>query len=140
MKNELYEQMYSEYKEGYSLSEVGRMFGMTRQSVYEGFRIREYKMRGKKFLPYLFFDSVKFTLRNNGYYGKTFGDRELIQRYIWRSYNGRIPVGYDIHHRDRNKENNEIKNLELISKSEHSRRFATGNNQYSKTKNISRKT
>ena len=64
MKNKLYQEMYQEYIEGYSLGEVGKMFGITRQSVYEGFRIRRYKLRSKKLLPFQTFKGIKFTLRN----------------------------------------------------------------------------
>lgn len=134
MKNNLYKQMYNSYRKGYSLSEVGKMFGITRQAVYSGFKCRRYKLRIKKVLPFLVFDNKKFTRRNNGYYGMTYGSRELMHRYVWRKHNGTIPKGYDIHHKDGNRENNDIRNLEIMSKSEHSSRFNTGRNQYSKTR------
>jgi len=44
MKNSLYEEMYKQYQIGYSLSEVGKMFEMTRQSVYSWFLCRWYLM------------------------------------------------------------------------------------------------
>ena len=131
--------MYQEYVKGYSLSEVGKMFGMTRQSVYSGFKCRGYELRTKKLLPFQTFKGIKFTLRNNGYYGRTDGKREMMHRFVWKTYNGEIPKGYDIHHLDYNKVNNNIKNLEAIKKDEHTRRFATGNNQYTKAKKIIRK-
>jgi len=43
-------------------------------------------------------------------------------RYIWEIHNGKIPLGYDIHHIDNNKLNNDIKNLEMIKHGEHSRK------------------
>lgn len=132
MKNKLYEEMYSEYKKGFSLSEVGRMYGISRQSVYDGFKCRNFKMREKKKLPFLVFNEIKFTLRNNGYYGRTDEDRELMHRYVWKYYNGKIPDNHEVHHIDHNKANNNINNLELYSKAEHASKFATGNNQYGK--------
>ena len=42
-----------------------------------------------------------------------------LHRYVWEKYNGEIPDGYDIHHIDRNKSNNDITNLQLIKKDEH---------------------
>lgn len=42
-----------------------------------------------------------------------------LHRYIWQIHNGFIPSGHHIHHKDHNKSNNEISNLELISASEH---------------------
>jgi hypothetical protein len=35
--------------------------------------------------------------------------------YIWRKYNGDVPKGYHVHHKDENKDNNDISNLELKS-------------------------
>lgn len=131
-KNKLYEEMYDWYKQGYSLQQVGEMYGMSRQSVYTGFKRRKYLLREKKELPFVTFNGEKFTLRNNRYYGKTYGDRELMHRYVWRFYKGDIPKGYDIHHKDRNKTNNKIENLEIYEKSEHARKFSTGRNQFTK--------
>lgn len=132
MKNTQYEQMYQTYQEGYSLSEVGKMYGMTRQSVFSGFKCRGYEMRTKKKLPFMVFDGQKFTLRNNGYYGKTYGDRELMHRYIWKFHNGEIPKNMDIHHINHDKSDNRIKNLEIYPKDEHAKKFSTGSNQYAK--------
>lgn len=47
------------------------------------------------------------------------GKRERLHEYVWRISNGEIPKGYQIHHKDRNKDNNEIDNLELLSAKEH---------------------
>jgi len=132
MKNEKYRSMYEEYQKGFSLSEVGKMFGVTRQSVFSGFKRRKYKMRTKTQLPYQFFDGKKFTLRNHGYYALTVGKRDLMHRYVWEHHNSKIKKNYDIHHIDHNRANNNINNLELYSKAEHASKFATGNNQYGK--------
>ena len=132
MKNKKYKEMYQKYQEGYSLSEVGRMFGMTRQSVYSGFKCRGYKLRSKKVLPFQEFNGIRFTFRNTGYYGRTDGDRGLMHRYVWEYFNGNIPKGYDLHHINHDKTDNRIENLEIYSKSEHARKFNTGSNQYVK--------
>ncbi|MDQ0174404.1 HNH endonuclease signature motif containing protein [Bacillus chungangensis] len=108
------------------------MYGITRQSVYCGFKRRGYDLRSKNKRPYQTLDDIKFTLRNNGYYAATTGDRQLMHRYVWEKYNGEIPPDHDIHHVDRDRGNNDISNLELYSKSEHARIFSTGSNQYVK--------
>lgn len=133
-KHEQYKEMYEWYLKGYSLSEVGKMFGVSRQSVFDGFRRRNLDLRSKKQLPFLTFEGLKFTLRNHGYYAKTDGNRELMHRVVWEFYKGKIPEGWDIHHIDHDKTNNKIENLELYTKQEHAKRFSTGNNQYT-TKN-----
>lgn len=64
----------------------------------------------------------------NGY--PTFWDGEkniLVHRYVWEKYNGKIPSGYVVHHKDRNRLNYSIDNLELKSISEHHRHHAVEN-------------
>ena len=49
------------------------------------------------------------------------GRRERLHCFVWRKANGGalIPDGYAVHHKDKNKNNNEPENLVLISDSEH---------------------
>ena len=42
-----------------------------------------------------------------------------IHRFIWQYFNGEIPEGYDVHHRDLNHNNNSLSNLQLLTKDEH---------------------
>lgn len=132
MKNEKYQNAYEMYLDGLSLNQVGEKIGVSRQCLYKAFKIRGYQLRSPNFQPYQFFDGHKFTLRGHGYYEKSTGLRELMHRYVWEKSNGKIPKGYDIHHRDRNKANNQIDNLELIKHDEHAKKYSTGNNQFLK--------
>ncbi len=111
MKNQLYEEMYRFYLKGYSLQEVAKQFGLTRQAVYTGFKRRGFKLRSKNFNKFVVYDGKKFTLRNNGYYGCTTGKRELLHRYKYEKEVRPILDGWDIHHIDHNKLNNDIDNL-----------------------------
>lgn len=43
----------------------------------------------------------------------------LRARYVWEQANGPIPRSMGVHHKDRDKLNDDIDNLELVSKSEH---------------------
>lgn len=68
------------------------------------------------------------TLGKNGYIAITiYGKRNYMHRVVWEQYYGDIPNGFIIHHRDGNKLNNSIENLELISNAEHSRLHAKQN-------------
>ncbi len=125
--------MYEQYKKGFSLEEVGKMFGMTRQSVYDGFKRRGYVLRKKMPLPFQTFNNIRFTKGNHGYYKRTDKDRGLMHRYVWEYYNGPIPEGWDIHHKNGKKGDNRIENLEIFTKSEHASNFNTGRNQYAKS-------
>ena len=59
-----------------------------------------------------------------GYYkrGKIF-----LHRLIWEANKGSIPKGHHIHHKDGNKLNNAIENLECLSHAEHLRLHMTEN-------------
>lgn len=79
---------------------------------------------------YQYFNNIKFTRdEKTGYYlNSTL--RKRIHRYVWEFYNGSIPKGYEVHHIDGNKANNDISNLALLSKKEHA--LLHGNNQSEK--------
>ena len=62
-------------------------------------------------------------INKNGYYVITstkegYGNKRL-HRLIYEKHYGKIPEGYVIHHKDHNKLNNNIDNLELLSEFEH---------------------
>lgn len=59
----------------------------------------------------------RFYKDKNGYYVNSMPIH--AHRWVWINHYGTIPDGMDIHHIDGNKENNEIENLEIISRSEH---------------------
>lgn len=58
--------------------------------------------------------------KRTGYYlnAKT---HKRLHVYVWEYYNGEIPKGYHVHHKDADKSNNEIENLMLISAAEHAK-------------------
>ena len=68
-------------------------------------------------------DGMKFARdARTGYYlhsksGGVSGIR--LHRYIWEKHNGPIPSGYEIHHIDHDKENNDITNLALLTVEDH---------------------
>jgi hypothetical protein len=127
------DEMYSFYCEGNSLQSVGKKFGVTRQSVYGLFAYNGRKMRGKvPPLPFVEFMGEKYTLRNMGYYGRTSGGRTLLHRDVWEHHHGKIPLGFDVHHKSCDPLDNSIENLECLSKSEHTRLYSPHNNQYTK--------
>jgi len=55
------------------------------------------------------------------YYNTAKNRKRLVHRVIWEETYGKIPIGYEIHHKDGNKQNNEIENLQLVSHKEHFR-------------------
>lgn len=67
------------------------------------------------------FDGLSFRKdKRTGYYlnAKT---HKRLHVYVWEYYNGVIPKGYQVHHVDLDKSNNEIENLALLSAKEHAK-------------------
>lgn len=73
---------------------------------------------------YLYFNGVKFTKDDRTGYYLNSTIRKRMHVYVWEHYNGEIPTGYEVHHKDRDKSNNDISNLELLTASEHRKRHA----------------
>lgn len=67
------------------------------------------------------YDGLRF-VRNDrtGYYLNSKTGKRL-HRYVWEKYNGEIPKGYDVHHIDHDKNNNDISNLRMMTQCEHMR-------------------
>ena len=63
-------------------------------------------------------DGYKFRKDKRGYWISGTLHKYLHQ-YIYEQNYGKIPKGYEIHHIDHNKDNNEISNLKLVTKEEH---------------------
>ena len=135
-RNKIYDDAYKIYLGGMSLEEVGKELGVTRQCVYKAFKKRGFKLRATEFRPYQVYDGKKFTLRNTGYYSSTTKDRVLMHRHVWEKEMGPIPQGWDIHHKNEDKSDNRIENLECLPKSEHTRKYSPHNNQYTKGRKI----
>lgn len=131
--NDLVAAMYAMYKTGKSLKDIGIVYGRTRQCIYDVFRTRKYQLRSKELKGLQILNGINFTLTKRGYLrGSVNGVRVLMHRYVWETMRSPIPPGHDIHHLNRNRQDNRIENLELLSKSEHSRKYSTGHNQFTK--------
>ena len=70
------------------------------------------------------FNSLRFTRdEKTGYYLNSTIQKRM-HRYVWEHYNGEIPVGYEIHHKDHDPANNDVDNLELLTAREHKKYHA----------------
>lgn len=57
---------------------------------------------------------------DNGRQYVVFGHSDYLHRMIWEYYNEKdIPEGFVVHHKDLNRDNNDISNLELMSSTDH---------------------
>lgn len=69
------------------------------------------------------FDGHSFALdKKSGYYICCYrinGKRKRLHVYVWEKANGPVPKGFHVHHKDENKSNNSLENLEILTESEH---------------------
>lgn len=72
---------------------------------------------------YAYVDGHKFRRdKRKGYYLSTTNigsARKRLHIYIWEKHNGPVPAGMEINHIDENKDNNDISNLECLTRHEH---------------------
>lgn len=67
------------------------------------------------------FNGIIFTPDEKGYYRATADFTLYMHRVVWEFYNTKIPDGYEVHHIDFDRSNNDISNLQLLTVSEHRR-------------------
>lgn len=68
------------------------------------------------------------TVGKNGYRAMTVMNKRTYEHIIvWEKHNGEIPKGFHIHHKNGDKLDNRIDNLEMMSASEHTRLHAIKN-------------
>lgn len=62
-------------------------------------------------------DGFRFYPTKQGYYAGSVGKKKIkrLHIYVWEKHNGVVPKGYHIHHKDGNKANNSIDNLQMIN-------------------------
>ena len=65
------------------------------------------------------FNDIKFTRDDHTGYYLNSTIRKRMHIYVWEYYNGKIPKGYEVHHKDFDRSNNDISNLQLLTRSEH---------------------
>lgn len=64
-------------------------------------------------------DELRFCRdERTGYYLNA-REHKRLHRYVWEKHNGEIPKGFHVHHKDFDKSNNDISNLELLRSEDH---------------------
>lgn len=70
---------------------------------------------------YQYFNGIKFTRDDKTGYYLNSTIRKRMHRYVWEHFNGAVPKGFQIHHKDKNRANNDISNLEAVPFSTHAK-------------------
>lgn len=125
-----YDHAVAQYARGESIEAVAAACGVTRQTMWKILGRRGVEMRHRDPAPYVYWRGAKYTLRPCGYYGRTTGNRRYLHQDVWEFYSGPIPEGFEVHHLDEDKSNNDISNFELMASAEHAARHGFGGNQY----------
>lgn len=126
-------EMYDAYQDGMSLANVAKLYGCTRQAVYDVFRSRGYRLRKKKHKGLTERYGIEFTLDGRGTLrGSKDGRRVYLHRMVWEEANGTLPAAHVLTFLDGDRTNVALENLELVPMNQMSRRFnPTGRNQFS---------
>ena len=127
-RNPKYDSAYQMYLSGMSLEQVAVKLDISRQSVYDAFKVRGYQLRQKIKKPFKTILGKKFTIRRDGHWRCTSGNRITAHKFVWQSYHGDIPPGNCIVHIDRDPGNNRPENLECVPRSE-SGKYSIRNNR-----------
>src|SRR3990167_3638733 len=67
---------------------------------------------------FILYGGTKYALEGN-YFRAVNGKRKRLHVVVWEESNGSVPKGFVIHNRDGKTQNNNITNLELLSRSAH---------------------
>ena len=76
---------------------------------------------------------LRFSLRK---YGESKQKNKYSHVFVWETFNGMIPDGFQIDHIDDNKENNKLDNLQLITPSENCKKAVKNRKNFNNYQNI----
>lgn len=126
----MYEIYLNEKKSLQYIADVLYNHKFTRQSLYDEFRVRGYKLRSKDVQEPLIVDGMAFRPDPAGFLrARPIGRTVYLHHYIWEKYNGPIPPGYYVLYRDGDQRNNMIENLECIPAREAKSRYNHANDK-----------
>ena len=120
--DELAKELYAMYESGMTLREIGQKTKRSNQAVHKMFVRRGWPLRKRPSNPKRYFNGKKYSEKPSGYWIRTDRSRGAMHRDIWEYYNGPIPEGFQIHHINGIRGDNDINNLEMVEAAEHSRR------------------
>lgn len=113
--------IYADYKKGKTLQEIGKELNCSYVCVRNNFKKLGLKIRTLSEANFLSSKLKKGTHGKTRKMIKINSKRFLLSHYIWSKNNGMLSVPQNciIHHRDFNRQNNEINNLVMLPKSWH---------------------
>jgi RNA polymerase sigma factor (sigma-70 family) len=125
------EAMRADYLRLKSLAEAGKLWGRTRQAMWDILKRRNATLGQKKHDEPVWYRGDKYTPAKDGYLRRTrrHGHGELhLQRVVWTDAHGPIPEGHQITFKDGDRTNCSLENLECLPVAEVVRRNHSGLN------------
>lgn len=107
-------EMYGFYRDGRTLAQVAKMFGVRRQGVWDRFKRRGLPMRPdskQKALQAIAFNGTRYAAGKDNYFRKTGGDRSLLHWDVWEKAHGPMPRRHEVRFVDGDRMNVELANL-----------------------------
>jgi len=114
--NEQTAAMYAAYASGKSVCQVAKLYRMDASAIRQRFKNRGYPMRPRYRVAFQVIDGIRFADVGRGYFREGRPLQRYAQQYVWVKHNGPVPQGFIVVHRNRNRGDNRIGNLYLISK------------------------
>lgn len=138
--NDKVKAMYEIYCTGKSLQWIAdTLYGgkFTRQTVYDMFKVRGYKLRSKNLKPARIYKGVSYRKDSDDLYRSRLGGKTTyLHRLIWEERNGPVQPGFYVIFKDGDKENITIENLDCLHNLEAKKLYNHANqNGYKRFKN-----
>lgn len=114
--------MWADYLRLKSCAKVAKIWGRTRQSVFEVFQTRGLPMTKKRPQVPVTYQGRKFTPHASGYLRETSGAREFMHLVMWRTERGPIPPGHEVMFLNADRGDCRIENLDCVTAAECRRR------------------
>lgn len=111
--------LYERYVAGESIIDLAAERKVNRTTLTMWFKRMGLPTRPKIRRPTQTFNGRTYTPDGQDYYRATTVPRTKLHRDVWEHHYGPIPDGWDVHHKDGDKANNAIENLEAMPDAEH---------------------
>lgn len=139
LPDETIKAMYLDYLRLKSLSKTGKLYGVTRQSMWDIFHRRGLKLQDRNFKRQRRYRGRTYTPGKSGYWRDTIFGRDKkppgfevqLHRRKWADKHGPIPKGCCIIFKDGNRDNCSLRNLQMLTHDEQQKqRGSKGENQF----------
>jgi hypothetical protein len=110
--------MFADYQQLSSLSKVGKLYGRSRQVMWEIFSSRNLPLNPRVFKSKTEYNGRSYTPSKDSYLRCTSGDRHQLHHQIWEDNFGPVPPGHQVTFLNANKRDFRLDNLACLPTAE----------------------